>query len=219
MPQRSYKQICGLAQGLDLIGERWTLLVIRELLFGPKRFGALKQALPGISANLLSARLHTLTDAGLVEPITLSAPAAGVPAYALTERGEGLREPVAGLSLWGMDLLDPERQVEEGYTARASLHAGTRVAGADREGALGALPRLVLNCEVDGDQFVIESDGGGSGSVRHGLVAEPDATLRCDLPRWFRLVSQGATLDPAVEGERSAIPAATLLEALAERPA
>ena len=154
MSHRSYKQVCGLAQGLDLIGERWTLLVIRELLFGPKRFGALKDALPGISANLLSARLRSLTDAGLIESISLPAPADGISAYALTERGEGLREPVASLSLWGMELLEPENQLEAGYVARASLYAGTRMAAAQREGALDGLPHLVLDCEIDGEQFL-----------------------------------------------------------------
>ena len=58
MSTRSYNQICGLAQSLDLLGERWTLLIIRELLLGPKRFSALQDALPGINANLLSARLR-----------------------------------------------------------------------------------------------------------------------------------------------------------------
>ena len=84
MTQRSYKQICGLAQGLDLIGERWTLLIIRELLLGPKRFGTLKDALPGISANLLSARLHSLADAGVVRSVSLPAPSSGISAYELT---------------------------------------------------------------------------------------------------------------------------------------
>ena len=219
MTQRSYKQICGLAQGLDLIGERWTLLIIRELLFGPKRFGALKEALPGINANLLSSRLHTLSEAGIIESVSLPAPAAGVSAYALTERGEGLREPIAGLSLWGMELLDPEPQLEAGYTARASLYAGTRMAAAERSGALEGVPRLVLNCEVDGEQFVLASDGAGGGSARHGLEAEPDGTLRCELSRWYTIVSRREPLDAAVAGEASALPAAALLEALAEEPA
>ena len=216
MSQRSYKQICGLAQGLDLIGERWTLLVIRELLFGPKRFGALKEALPGISANLLSARLHSLANAGVVESVSLPPPAEGVSAYALTERGEGLREPVAALSLWGMDLLEPEKQLAAGYTARASLYAGTRMAAAQRDSTLDGLPRLTLSCEVDGEQFVIAIDGRGSGSVRHGVADDADAELRCDLPRWFSLIAEGSPLDPSDEGEASALPAAALLEALAE---
>ncbi len=150
MTQRSYKQICGLAQGLDLIGERWTLLVIRELLFGPKRFGALKEALPGISANLLSARLQSLTEAGVVASVELPAPAAGVSAYALTDRGEELREPVELLSLWGMDFLEPEAQYEAGWKARPSLYAGTRMAAARRGDALAALAPVTLNCDDRG---------------------------------------------------------------------
>jgi DNA-binding HxlR family transcriptional regulator len=217
--QRSYKQVCGLAQGLDLIGERWTLLIIRELLFGPKRFGALRDSLPGINANLLSSRLRSLTEAGIVESISLPAPADGVSAYALTERGEGLREPIAGLSLWGMELLDPERQLADGHVARPSLYAGTRMAGAQRAGALEGLPPLVLDCEVDGEQFVIESDGAGGGSVRHGVATHADAALRCGLSRWYSILSQREPLDAGTPGEASALPAAALLDALAEEPA
>ncbi len=72
---RNYGQVCGVARSLDLLGERWTLLVIRELLLGPKRFGALEDALPGIGPNLLSARLSTLIDEGLVERSMLGPPA------------------------------------------------------------------------------------------------------------------------------------------------
>ncbi len=116
-------------------------------------------------------------------------------------------------------MLDPESQLEAGYTARASLHAGTRMAAATRSGALAALPRLTLNCEVAGEQFVVRSDGDGSGSVRHGLAEDPDADLRCDLPRWFRMISRGEPLHEDIDGESSAIPAAALLDVLAEEPA
>jgi DNA-binding HxlR family transcriptional regulator len=120
MATRSYNQICGLAQSLDLLGERWTLLIVRELLLGPKRFGALRDALPGINANLLSARLRSLTEAGIVEAVELPPPAEGVSAYALTERGEGLREPLMGLALWGMDLLEPAEQNRQGWASRCA---------------------------------------------------------------------------------------------------
>src|SRR6478752_477301 len=104
MSRRSYSQVCGVARALDLLGERWTLLIVRELLLGPKRFGALEEALPGIGPNLLSARLASLSEAGLIERVELPPPAS-VSAYALTERGEGLREPVEAMAVWGFGLV------------------------------------------------------------------------------------------------------------------
>lgn len=217
MSQRSYRQICGLARALDVVGERWTLLVIRELLLGPKRFGALKDALPGISANLLSARLRSLEEAGIIERVELPAPASGVYAYALTERGEGLRDAAESLALWGMDLVEPERQHEEGHLARPSLYAGTRMAAAKRGGALEGLPPLTVDCEIDGDAFVIASDGEGSGGVRHGSSPDPDARLTCELPRFYALLSEGLELDGSDPREAEARAAAPLLAALAEK--
>ena len=83
MSKRTYGQVCGVARTLDVLGERWTLLIVRELLLGPKRFGALEAALPGIGPNLLSARLAALAEAEIVERAELPAPAS-VSAYALT---------------------------------------------------------------------------------------------------------------------------------------
>ena len=113
MSRRTYGQVCGVARTLDVLGERWTLLIVRELLLGPKRFGALEAALPGIGPNLLSARLAALAEAGIVERAELPAPAS-VSAYALTQRGEGLREVVEAMAVWGFDLIEPERQIAAG---------------------------------------------------------------------------------------------------------
>lgn len=204
MPQRSYRQICGVAQALDLLGERWTLLVVRELMLGPKRFGTLKDSLPGISTNLLSARLRSLVDAGIAERIELPAPAS-VSAYALTERGEGLRPAMEALAVWGYDLIDAEEQVEQGWATRPSWLAGTLVAsaGADPFSDLGA---SVVNFDVDGDRFTIRSESGG-GYVRHGAADDPDGEVRTDMPTFFAMTKGEAEVDD---------PAATrLLEILA----
>ena len=210
---RSYNQICGLAQSLDLLGERWTLLIVRELLLGPKRFGALREALPGVNANLLSARLKSLTEAGIVEPIELPPPAAGVSAYALTERGEGLREPLLSLALWGMDLLEPAEQHSRGWTSRGSWLASTRIAAAERAGLLAGLPPLKLNADVGGERFVIETDGSGSGTVRHGAASDADAELHADMRRFHALLTGAEELD--AEDDRDAAAAAPLIAALA----
>lgn len=216
MPTRSYNQICGLAQALDLLGERWTMLIVRELLLGPKRFGSLRDALPGINANLLSARLRSLTEAGIVEPVELPAPAAGVSAYALTERGEGLRDPVTSLALWGMDLLEPAEQHRRGWASRGSWLASSVLAAAERRGALAHVPPVKLNVEVEGERFVLAADGSGSGSVRHGAEADAEGELSADMRRFHALLTGSATLDPDRDGAPGA--AGPLIDALAARP-
>lgn len=104
MRERNYRQYCGLAAALDVVGERWTLLVVRELLLGPRRYMELMAELPGIGTNLLAARLKKLCALGLVRRVG----AAPGHTYHLTARGEQLRAPALALSRWGMALLgDP----------------------------------------------------------------------------------------------------------------
>ena len=92
MAKRSYRQNCALAQASDVLGERWTLLLVRDLLVGPRRFGALSKSLKGMGSNLLAARLKELEAAGIIER---RATDAGGHLYALTERGQAL-EPNCG---------------------------------------------------------------------------------------------------------------------------
>ena len=96
---RTYNQDCILAHALDLLGERWTLLIIRDLFLGPQRFGDLQAGLPGIGANLLSKRLKELEEAGLVEAVT-SGDARG--RYRLSETGEALRPAVRTMMKWSI---------------------------------------------------------------------------------------------------------------------
>lgn len=96
---RSYDQFCGLAYALDLVGDRWTLLVVRELLVAPRRHRELVDALPGVASNLLAERLRGLEQAGLVERDATEGRKSVV--YSLTARGQDLREPVLALVRWG----------------------------------------------------------------------------------------------------------------------
>ena len=89
--KRSYGQYCTLAKTLDVVGGRWTLLVVRELLGGPRRFGDLMDGLPGIGTNLLSERLRELQEAGVIEKRVLPPPA-GSTVYELTARGQALEK-------------------------------------------------------------------------------------------------------------------------------
>lgn len=97
---RTYDDPCGLARALDLVGERWALLVVRELLLGPKRFAELRRGLPLVSQSVLTARLGGLEAAGAVRHRRLGPPA-GTSVYELTERGRELEPALLALAAWG----------------------------------------------------------------------------------------------------------------------
>lgn len=109
MADKVYGQYCGLAKALDLVGERWTLLIIRELSFGPRRFSDLVAGLRGISTAVLTERLNRLEDAGLVVRQTLPPPAASN-VYALTQDGQDLGRAIVPLAAWGVRILAANRR-------------------------------------------------------------------------------------------------------------
>src|SRR5919107_2204104 len=98
--KRTYGDRCGVARALDIVGERWALLVVRDLLLGPKRFTDLRAGLPHVSPDVLSQRLRELEEAGIVRRTKLPPPA-GARVYELTERGRGLQPIVIELGRWG----------------------------------------------------------------------------------------------------------------------
>jgi DNA-binding HxlR family transcriptional regulator/putative sterol carrier protein len=112
MSKRSYNQYCAVARALDVVGERWTLLIVRELLTGPKRFKDLLEGLPGIGTNLLAARLKDLERYKVVRRTTLPPPA-GSKVYELTELGRFLEPVVAALGRWGLEFLDTPSQEDD----------------------------------------------------------------------------------------------------------
>ena len=99
-PMRSYAQLCGIATALDVIGDRWTLLVLRDLLLGPLRFGDLVEGLPGIGTNTLAARLKHLEASGVVRRQLLPLPDRGT-VYELTPYGHELEPILLALGRWG----------------------------------------------------------------------------------------------------------------------
>lgn len=105
---RSYKQYCGLARALDVVGERWTLLLVRELLPGGRRYTDLLDASPGLTTNLLARRLQHLTDHGIVEKVHLPAPARAT-VYQLTPLGRTLEPAVLALGRFGAHWLQSPR--------------------------------------------------------------------------------------------------------------
>jgi DNA-binding HxlR family transcriptional regulator len=98
---RRFEDACGMAHGLELVGERWALFVVRELMFGPRRFSDLRADLPGISANVLSQRLTELEARGIVERVMLPPPAK-VQVYGLTEWGHRAETMILEMSKWAM---------------------------------------------------------------------------------------------------------------------
>ena len=109
MADKVYGQYCGLAKALDVVGERWTLLVVRELSLGPRRFSDLESGLAGISTSVLAERLARLEDAGLVGRRTLPPPVAAK-VYVLTQDGWDLARAMTPLAAWGVRLLAAQRK-------------------------------------------------------------------------------------------------------------
>jgi DNA-binding HxlR family transcriptional regulator len=110
--RKRYEQYCPVAHALDLVGERWALLVVRELLHGPKRYTDLAEHLPGIGTNILASRLRDLEAGGIVTKRMLPPPAASR-VYELTEYGRGLRAAIRELALWGARSLGPPTADDE----------------------------------------------------------------------------------------------------------
>jgi DNA-binding HxlR family transcriptional regulator len=116
--KRTYGDRCGVARALDLVGERWALLVVRELLLGPKRFTDLRAGLPHVSADVLAQRLRELEDSGIVRRGKLPPPA-GSRIYELTERGQELEPVVLGLGRFGSVAPLPPGEAQIGADALA----------------------------------------------------------------------------------------------------
>ena len=165
---RSYGDQCGVARSLDVIGERWALLIVRELLLGPKRFNDLLAGLTGASPNVISQRLRELTGSGVIRHRDLGPPAR-VRVYELTGRGRELEPVVWHLGQWG---------------TRAPLPEG---AGWGLDSLLLALQATADPAVVNGryelrvgtDVFTVDGTS-GSVRVRRGTADRPDAALTTD---------------------------------------
>ncbi|MFD4183995.1 winged helix-turn-helix transcriptional regulator [Rhodococcus sp. NPDC058514] len=112
MARRTYQQFCGLAYALDAVGERWTLLIVRELMAGPRRYSDLAEALTGIGTSLLATRLKQLESDGAVRRALLKTPSVAV-IYELTESGRALGRAIEPLATWGARYLMGERAANE----------------------------------------------------------------------------------------------------------
>lgn len=151
---RSYGQQCGIANALDLVGERWALLVVRDLILGPKRFTDLRTSLPGIATNVLTQRLKQLERDGIVRRRLLPPPAAST-VYELTEYGRELESALLAFGRWGAKSM-PERTPDR--TSRPEWFGVALKAYFQPEAARGLRAMLVLRFD-DGCLTVRIDDG------------------------------------------------------------
>ena len=194
---RSYDDPCGVARALDAVGERWALLVVRDLLLGPKRFTDLAAGLPGLSQNVLSQWLRDLEAAGVVARRTLGPPS-GARVYELTGAGEQLRDVVVALARWGS---------REPRVPGAALGVDALALALETtfDAAAAAGLRAVVGLRLGADRLTARV-GDGRCAVVRGEPDAPDAVLTADAPTLQAVVFGGAPLpDDAVTGDRALV--------------
>jgi DNA-binding HxlR family transcriptional regulator len=184
---RRYDQFCPVCHALGLVGERWALLVVRELLKGPKRYTDLLEGMPGIGTNVLAARLKELEGGGVVRKRKLPPPAAST-VYELTEYGRELEEPLYALARWGARSMKPPAKNEDFYPDWGLNAFATLL---DPETARGLTATYVVR--VSDDVYTVALDG-GKVHVEIGASEEAELDFATDRETFFGLASGG--LDP-----------------------
>jgi DNA-binding HxlR family transcriptional regulator len=183
--RRTYADGCGIARALDVVGERWALLVVRELLLGPQRFSDLRRALPGASSNVVADRLRELSDRGVVRRRTLPPPAASQ-VYELTAWGRELEPIVLALGGWGLRVPRPSEPMTISATSvllyvRGSIDPGERT----------------YRVELDDRVWTVRAEA-GEVIVEPGEPAGADGSIRTDPKTLNALLDDPATLGEAV---------------------
>jgi DNA-binding HxlR family transcriptional regulator len=214
---RTYGDACGIARALDVVGERWSLMVVRELVLGPKRFTDLRNGLPHASPNVLSQRLRDLEQAGIVRHRKLPPPAASM-VYELTDRGLELAPVLDALGTWGSRLPLPGPDAEMSFDAHIlsfrTLFDPARAEGLDVSVELRLGERTFRATVVDGEFEIVEgtleapdaviaSDAGTVLAVAHGRAPLADAetagalTITGDRERAVRFLGLFPLPEPA----------------------
>jgi DNA-binding HxlR family transcriptional regulator len=193
--KRSYGDPCGIARALDAVGDRWALLVVRELLLGPKRFTDLRAGLPGAATDVLTQRLRELTDVGVVERATLPPPGAAT-VYRLTGRGRELEPVLLALGRWGSRQPFPAGDRELGTDAFAVALSTTfdPAAAADLDAT------VVLDLGADRVRAHVHD---GRLDLTRGDAGEADATITGDVATLREVLWRGEKPGTVgVEGDR-----------------
>ncbi|NYI03565.1 winged helix-turn-helix transcriptional regulator [Allostreptomyces psammosilenae] len=209
MPRRSYAQYCAVARALDAVGERWTLLIVRELLGGARRYTDLHADLPGVSTDVLASRLKEMERDGVVERRRLPAPASAS-VYELTERGRGLLPVLTALAEWGAEDLGVCRETDARHGHWFALPL------------LGVLKGVAGDCggvvEVRIEGAVFQLVIGEEPAWVAGAAEAPDVLMTLDAETATELVSGNATVaEAAKEGKVRLLGDGMLAEALRTR--
>ena len=201
---RTYGEACAAAHALDLVGERWALLVVRELLLGPKRFTDLRAGIVHASPNVLAQRLRELERAGVVRRRKLPPPA-GSRVYELTEWGKELEPVVTALGRWGAR--SPALPREAGMSVDSHVLAMRTLFDSSAAGGLDATLELRL-----GDQRFRARVSDGELELDRGFAERADATIETDPETLAELLWQGRDLGDAlrsgqvqIEGDRQVV--------------
>lgn len=207
--RRRYDQACSLAGALDRIGERWSLLIVRELLLGPQRFSDLARGVGGAPTDVLTKRLREMEADGIIRRRELGPPASAT-VYELTELGRELDAPLLALGRWGMNFF----AVEEVSALESSwLPNSLRV-------LLQPPPEVSMTVQLlsEGRPFMLRIDGGGVTAER-GEAHEPDLTLEGSPRDVLAVLVAGddAVTDVRVEGDRAALESLRKMIVLPER--
>jgi DNA-binding HxlR family transcriptional regulator len=187
---RTYGDACAAAHALDLVGERWALLVVRELLLGPKRFSDLRTGLPNAGPNRLSQRLRELEQSGIVRRRKLGPPARSW-VYELTDWGKQLRPVVVHLGRWGR--LSPFRDLDADISVDALMLALHGDFDPEPSGGLAATYALVF-----GDDHVTVRVSDGRIDITRGEPSAPDATITTDTRAFAAVLTRKRRLEEAV---------------------
>ena len=186
---KRYEQYCPMAHALDLVGDRWALLIVRDLMHGPQRYTDLVDRLPGIGTNILAARLRDLERHGIVVRRTLPPPAASR-VYDLTDYGRELRPALRELALWGARSLGPPTERDElfhGWLANAMDTVIARLAPGGR---------FEFRC---GDEVAALVDG----EVLSGPIDDPDVVVEGDPDGIYYLFVDRCLDQVRIEGDRA----------------
>jgi DNA-binding HxlR family transcriptional regulator len=199
MTRRTYDQYCATARTLDLVGERWSLLIVRELLSGAKRFTELQDALSGIGAALLSARLRFLEAEGLVHRVALPPPARA-PAYDLTEAGFELEPAILALARWGMRWALGERREEDDFEPGWAVLGMHAIFDPEKAGEVDAAYEFRVGAEtfhVDVKHGAIETG--------HGPARRPDAVIETTPDAFAEMAAGSLSLKQALADRTAAV--------------
>ena len=211
--RRWYDDACGTALALELVGERWALLIVRELMFGPRRFSQLRASLPGISANVLTQRLEGLEVAGIVVRRKLPPPADDVQAYELTPWGYEAETAIQELGRWAVRspqhdatlplsaasiMLSFRTMIDRSRSGRKPMTAGFRLGNEGFVATLDANGISVQRANPDEVDFIIEAKPTSLAAVVYGgmPIAEAEATGMMKLKGDRKLAEQFVTLFP-----------------------